>query len=370
MEKIKICERCLMPSSRPRVLFNEDGICNSCIYLEKKNNIDWNLREKEFVEICNINRSKNGNYDCIVPWSGGKDSSSIAHKLKFKYNMNPLLVTFSPLIPSNIGDINRKKLINCGLDSYFFSPDGRVSRYLSRRFFEERGNPKVHWDAGINALPMHVAIEKNIKLIFYAEHGESEYGGNVIKEDSDRIRDLEEVLENQIGDVPENWIDDYVSLNDINMYKYPEADRISEKKITAYYFSYFFKWDVYENFNYCKKNFDFRTSKERISGTFQNYDSMDDHIDHLYYYMQFIKFGFGRCLRDASRLVQNNHMSREDALNYIKKYDGEFPNNHLDKVLNFLNLDLIKLNQIIELHRNKEIWTKKGNELFRTFIIK
>ena len=97
---------------------------------------------------------------------------------------------------------------------------------------------------------------------------------------------------------------------------------------------------------------------------------MDDHIDHLYYYMQFIKFGFGRCLRDASRLVQNNHMSREDALNYIKKYDGEFPNDHLDKVLNFLNLDLIKLNQIIELHRNKEIWTKKGNELFRTFIIK
>ena len=80
---------------------------------------------------------------------------------------------------------------------------------------------------------------KNIKLIFYAEHGESEYGGNVIKEDSDRIRDLEEVLENQIGDVPENWIDDYVSLNDINMYKYPEADRISEKNNRLLFFLFF-----------------------------------------------------------------------------------------------------------------------------------
>ncbi len=369
METIKVCKNCLMPSSRPRVVFNKEGICNACIYIENKKKIDWKLREKEFLEICNQNRSNDGSYDCIVPWSGGKDSSSIAHKLKFKYNMNPLLVTFSPLIPSEIGKYNRNSLINCGLDNYFFSPNGNISQYLANRFLIERGNPKIHWDAGVNALPVHVAIEKNIKLIFFAEHGESEYGGNVLKENSDKIRDLDEVLENQIGDVPENWIDNNVSINDLNMYRYPDVEKISKKDIKAYYFSYFFKWDIFENFKYCKENFDFKLNDTRISGTFQNYDSMDDHIDHLYYYMQYIKFGFGRCLRDVSRLVQNKHLSREDAINYVEKYDGEFPNDNLDQVLNYLKIDLIKLNEIIELHRNKEIWSMDNNKINKSFKI-
>ncbi|WP_435163192.1 N-acetyl sugar amidotransferase [Candidatus Pelagibacter bacterium nBUS_25] len=367
MDKIKVCNSCLMPNSRPRVSFNKDGICNACIYVSNKKNINWIDREKEFLDICNQNRSKDGNYDCIVPWSGGKDSSSIAHKLKFKYKMNPLLVTFSPLIPSKIGYINRQKLIKCGLDNYFFSPNGDVSSYLANRFFVERGNPKVAWDAGVNSLPLHVATEKNIKLVFFAEHGESEYGGNVLTKDSDKIRDLDEVLENQIGDIPENWVDDKISLNDLNMYRYPDAEKVLKKDIKAYYFSYFFKWDVFENFEYCKKNFNFQTSKKRITGTFQNYDSMDDHIDHLYYYMQYIKFGFGRCLRDVSRMVQNNHMKRNEAIDYVNKYDGEFPEDNLDEVLNFLNINLIKFNEIVEMHRNNEIWTKKKNELIKSF---
>ena len=215
-----------MPSSRPRISFDTQSICNACRYQEKKAKIDWSIREKEFLEICNKFRSKDGNYDCIVPWSGGKDSSSIAYKLKYDFKMNPLLVTFSPLIPTDIGILNRELLIKKGFDNVFLRPNQNISRYLAKRFFIERGNPKVHWDAGINALPLNVAVEKNIKLIFYAEHGESEYGGKVIKKDSDKVRDLEEVLENQIGDDPINWIDDKVNLNDLSPYKYPDEDKL------------------------------------------------------------------------------------------------------------------------------------------------
>ena len=142
-------------------------VCNACRYQEKKSKIDWSSRKKEFIEICNNFRSKDGSYDCIVPWSGGKDSSSIAYKLKYEFNMNPLLVTFSPLIPSDIGILNRELLIKKGFDNVFLRPNQNISRYLAKRFFIERGNPKVHWDAGINALPLNVAVEKNIKLIFY-----------------------------------------------------------------------------------------------------------------------------------------------------------------------------------------------------------
>lgn len=97
---------------------------------------------------------------------------------------------------------------------------------------------------------------------------------------------------------------------------------------------------------------------------------MDDLIDPLYYYMQFIKFGFGRALRDASRLVQNNHLSRNEALKKISMYDGEFPNENINEILEYLNCDLIEFNENIDRHRNKEIWKMDGNEYKRTFEIK
>lgn len=367
MEKILSCKNCLMPSSRPRVSFNKDQICNGCLHQFEKRKINWDDRKKEFKDICDKFRSKNNEYDCIVPWSGGKDSSYIAHRLKFEFNMNPLLVTFSPLIPTEIGFINRLKLINQGFDNIFFTPNQKISRYLSKRFFIERGNPKTHWDAGINSLPVKIAMEKNINLIFYAEHGESEYGGKVLSKESCRSRNLEEVLENQIGDHPSNWVDQYVNQKDIECYIYPDENQLNKKKINAFYFSYFFYWDVYENYKYVKEKFGFKNNLKRISGTFQDYDSMDDKIDPLYYYMQLVKFGFGRSLRDASRLLKNGHISLDKAKKYIKKYDDEFPDENLIDVLEYLNIEKNELSEIIDHHRNKEIWIKKNNNFELTF---
>jgi hypothetical protein len=261
-------------------------------------------------------------------------------------------------------------LIKNGFDNIYLRPNQKISKYLSKRFFIERGNPKVHWDAGINAFPINIAVEKNIKLIFYAEHGESEYGGKILEKNSDKIRNIEEVLENQIGDDPNNWVDDEVKLNDLAVYRLPNQQIIKEKNINAYYFSYFFKWDVYENYKYVKEKFGFKENENRISGTFQNYDSMDDIIDTLYYYMQYIKFGFGRALRDASRLIQKKHLDRNKALDYVKKYDGEFPKEDLYEILEYLDCSLIEFNENIEKHRNKEIWHLKGNEYKLNFDIK
>ena len=158
-----------------------------------------------------------------MPWSGGKDSSSIAWKLKFEFGLNPLLVTFAPLVPNEIGMRNREAMIQAGFDHVYFRANQKVHRHLSRRFFIERGNLKVAWDAGVNAVPVQVAVHYRIPLVFYAEHGESEYGGRVLSEESKKIRNLTEVIEHQIGDDPRNWVDDQVSEADLNPYLYPDA---------------------------------------------------------------------------------------------------------------------------------------------------
>jgi len=272
-------------------------------------------------------------------------------------------VTFSPLIINEIGVHNREVLLKIGFDSIFFRPNQKVARILSKRFFIERGNPKVAWDAGINSLPVQIAISYKIPYIFYAEHGESEYGGLVLSEKNKKLRDVKEVIEHQIGDYPENWISNDISTLDLSPYIYPSEKVLKKNKILAYYFSYFFKWSMFDNYNFVKKYLpDFKENPEgRTEGTFTNFDSLDDKIDDLYYYMQYIKFGFGRATRDVSRLIQNEHLDRSKGLEFIKKYDGEYPRRNLDEVLDYLNLNQYDFEEVINKHRNLEIWKQKQN---------
>ena len=364
--EIKYCTKCLMPNSRPRIVFDKEGVCNACRHAERKSvGIDWELRRKEFVEILNRFRSKDGSWDCVVPWSGGKDSSTIAYKLKYEFGMNPLLVTFSPMMPNEVGNHNRESLIRAGFDHLFFRPNQKVHRRLAKRFFIERGNQKVAWDAGVNAVPLQVAVSYKIPLIFYAEHGETEYGGKVIHRDSGKVRDFTEVIEHQIGDDPSNWVDDEITENDLQSYLYPDIEKIREAGVTAYYFGYFNKWSMYENYQYIREKIDFITHpKGRTVGTFTYFDSLDDKMDPLYYYMRFIKFGFGRAIRDASRMIQNGHMTREEGLELAAKYDSEFPHEFFDEVLEYLDLTEEEFHHIVDKHRNPEIWVEE-NDMWR-----
>ena len=361
--QIRYCKRCIMPNTRPRIVFDEKGVCNACLNADEKLRIDWDARKEEFLDLVEPYRSKDSSWDCVVPWSGGKDSSTIAYRLKFEFGLNPLLVTFSPLIPNDVGRHNRDELVKLGFDHFFFRPNDAVNRHLARRFFLERGNLKVAWDAGVNAIPVKVAAKFGIPLIFYAEHGESEYGGRVLSEESKKVRDFAEVLEHQIGDDPQNWVDDEIKPGDLNPYTYPEPDEMESVGVKALYFAYFFKWSMFENYQFINSKIDFRTTPfGRTEGTFTNFDSLDDKTDDLYYYMQFIKFGFGRAVRDACRMIQNNQLSRHEALGHVRQYDDEFPNQHYDDVLEYLGLTTEQLVEIVDQHRNPEIWTKGENQ--------
>lgn len=359
---IKFCATCLMPNSRPRIVFDAQGICNACHTAAAKAQIDWGARRAEFEALIAQYRGQ-GPYDCIVPWSGGKDSSTIAYKLKFEFGLNPLLVTFSPLMPNEIGVHNREALLRAGFDHVMVRPNQKVSRRLARRFFIERGNPKVHWDAGINSAPVQMAVRLNIPLVFYAEHGESEYGGKLLSEEHAKIRDITEVLEHQIGDHPSNWADEEIFERDLAPYLYPEIEDVRRVGVKAMYFAYFFPWDVVDNFNYIRERIDFRTwPGGRVAGTFIDFDSLDDKIDNLYYYMQMIKFGFGRASRDASRQIYRGRMTRPQAVEMARQYDEEFPRTFFADDLDYLGLTEPEFYRLVDEHRNPEIWKFEGNQ--------
>jgi len=362
MSNFQFCKGCFMPSSRPRINFNESGFCNGCVYnRERKKEVDWSGRKNSLREIISSRKKpeNNPNYDCVVAWSGGKDSSAVALRLKEELDLNPLLVTFSPLIPTIEGDQNRRSLLRQGFDSILVSPSLRTSSYLSRRFLVERGDPKVHWNAGINSVTINIASALRIPIVFYAEHGESEYGGKVINTESSLRRNLDEILENQIGDDPINWIDDILAERDLEPYL---IDGPKLASLDILYFAHFFPWDVVQNLNYVERSIRFRRNpRGRTYGTFTDFDSLDDTMDDLYYYMQFIKFGFGRCLRDCARQIQKSRMTREEAFDLINKFDGEYPVESIPLTLEFLQLNQNELENIIDTHRRKDLWEKNGN---------
>ena len=264
---MKYCTTCLTPDTRPQLVIT-DGICSACRYAEKQrqNIIDYDARSKElekFIErIKNFSLKNKANYDCIIPWSGGKDSSSVALRLKDDYDLNPLLVRFNALIPTEVGINNCKELLSYGFDSVEINTNVKVSKDLSLRFFIERGNPKLHWDAGVSTALYRAAVMTQIPFIFYAEHGASEYGGRILNKDSDKIRDYEEVIENLIGDNPLNWVTEKITTKDVYPYIMPSVRELNGCGIEAHYFGYYRKWNVVENYRYVASKINFNTSKK------------------------------------------------------------------------------------------------------------
>jgi N-acetyl sugar amidotransferase len=372
---IRWCKSCLMPSSRPRMIIPDDGICPACRYHESKKEIDWDAREAEFDSVVAGYRGS-GDYDCVVPFSGGKDSATIAHKLKHVHGLNPLLVCYGQLMWTDVGRYNFHQVANAGFDIIYWRTNQAVSRQLARRFFIERGHPKQHYDAAVNSVPVRTAVNFNIPLIFYAEHGESEYGGHILSEEHRRSRDLAEVLEHQVGDDPRNWAVDGLTERDLHPYIYPEASEIEKVGVKALYYSHFFPWDIYENAKYAREKMGFRQARGhdtvmldgprawwgKSDGSFEGFDSIDDKIDDLDFYMMHIKFGFGRAARMASRLIQGGHIDRDFGLFCVKGLDGEPAHRYRKATLDYLSMSFPEYRKVIDSHRNPEIWKQEDGE--------
>ena len=142
-QQVAFCKKCIISNQRPNsavefkhtsetkkatISFDENGVCDACKQAErKKTGIDWELREKELIELCDKYRRNNGRYDCLVPGSGGKDSFYASHQLKYKYGMHPLTVTWAPHIYTPWGWKNFQAWIHAGFDNYLMTPNGQVN---------------------------------------------------------------------------------------------------------------------------------------------------------------------------------------------------------------------------------------------------
>ncbi|MFM8663798.1 MAG: N-acetyl sugar amidotransferase, partial [Acidimicrobiaceae bacterium] len=178
MSDVFWCSSCLNMSTRPRITFDEQGRCNACQWAEEKKTLDWSVRQNELNKILDEHRSTDGYFDCIVPVSGGKDGSYVAYQLKHTYEMHPLAVTVTPALSLELGNQNLKNFIASGFDHIQVSPAGNIMQTLNKFGFIHKGFPYYGWLIAIETVPLRIAAQFKLSLIFYGEEGETEYGGS------------------------------------------------------------------------------------------------------------------------------------------------------------------------------------------------
>ncbi len=336
---------------RPRISFDEEGVCSACRYAEIKAATDWEAREKELEKLCDEHRSVDGSFDVIVPVSGGKDGGFVAHMLKTRYGMNPLCVSFAPLLPTEIGKQNLAAFIASGFDVIQGHPNQQTARKLARLAFEHMGDPFQPFIYGQTNFPLRIAAAENVKLVMYGEDGEAEYGG-MVKEPRASRKPEEHDSQYFSGKGPEFWQAYGITDREMEIFYGPKG----RQETQIHFFGYYHKWDPQENFYYCAEHTGFNPNPERTEGTYSKYASLDDRLDGLHYYLGFIKFGLGRATSDSAHEIRDGKITREEGVALVLKYDSEFPSKHFASACEYMNLDADTALRIIDSWRSPKVW--------------
>ena len=356
-KNVQFCKKCTISNQRPRITFDDFGVCSACNFAEyKRTKIDWDNREKELIDLCNKHRKNNGEYDVIVPCSGGKDGGFVAHQLKYKYGMNPLTVTWSPLRPTEIGRNNLDAFIASGFDNILGAPNGVVARKLTHLAFKFLGEPFQPFIYGQTNFPLQIAVNYKISLIMYGENGEVEYGGD-LKNALSPTREIQDHDKHYFSGLPpEFWLEHGVSEIDLRPFKPPIFERIKKNDTEIHFLGYYKFWDPQENYYYCAEKTGFKPNPERSQGTYSKYASLDDQIDGFHYYLGFIKFGIGRATSDAAHEIRDQKISREEGVALVKRYDNEFPQKHFSAFLDYCQITQNEFAEVVDSWRSDHIW--------------
>jgi N-acetyl sugar amidotransferase len=385
-QDIKFCKKCVMSNQRPAsaiefkhtkdskkttMNLDDEGVCDACRTSETKEAINWEKREQELLELLDKHRSKDGSYDCLVPGSGGKDSAFQAHVLKHKYGMHPLTCTWPPILYTDYGYKNFKNWIDSGIDNISFNRNGKTMKLLTKLSIENLFHPFQTFILGQKNLAPKIASKYGLSLIFYGEN-EAEYG-NPIADNSTSLRDksyysyknLDEIY---LGGVSVRELREKynIPLNDLISFLPADAKELEKSNIQVHYLGYYLRWTPQEVYYYAVENTGFHARPFRTQGTYSKYNSIDDKIDDLHYYTTFIKFGIGRATYDASQEIRNKHLTREDGVALVKKFDGEFPDRYFNEIMEYLEIDPDYFrNELTDKFRSPHLWGKNDNGIWQ-----
>jgi len=355
-----------MPDTKPDLQMDAEGVCSACRALENRRQVDWGQRRMELEQVLAKYRKAQGeNWDCIVPVSGGKDSTYQVIRV-LQLGMNPLCVTATTCDVSDIGKRNIQNIKNLGVDYVELSPNPVVRRQLNRIGLEQVGDISWPEHVGIFTIPVRAAIQFGVPLLIWGENSQNEYGGPAAAAKNNVLdrRWLEE-----FGGLLGLRVSDIVGLEglserDIIPYTYPSDDDLKRVGVTGLFLGHYLPWDGYSNALLAQAN-GFETFPSTVEGSVVNYENLDNHQTGIHDYFKFLKFGFGRATDIACLHLRRGRITRQDALAMVQRHDGKFPWTYLGKsltsILAPLDLSVEKFIAICDRFTNKKIFVRDAS---------
>ena len=286
--------------------------------------------------------------------------------------MNPLTVTWAPSIPTDIGRENLFNMCYTGQDNILFTPNGIIHRKLSKASTIEWGDNYMPFAYGQINVPLQCAVKFNIPLVIYGENGNLEYGGGVEDYNRPTLRISTTTIKDKFSGLPrpnaaselpkENWLPEGVKIEDLKLYLPPTKEELEKIGVEEHYYSYYHFWRPEEHYEVAKKECGYKPNPVRTEGTYTDFASIDDKLDGFHYYFMFIKQGIGRATSDSAHQVRQGIITRDEGVEFVRKYDDEFPSLNLELFLDYMEMDMNELNQIFDKFRKPLIWKKENDE--------
>ncbi len=354
-----------MPSTKPDLSF-QDGVCNACINYKNRKKIDWETRKKELETIFDKYRSNDGsNFDCIIPVSGGKDSTwQVIQALN--HGMNPLCVCSRTCDLSPLGRKNLDNIRNLGAELIEVAPNANVRKKLNKIGLMEVGDISWPEHVGIFTIPVRMAVNFKIPLLIWGENSQDEFGGPANRNEAKILdrRWLEEfggLLGMRVSDLTAF---DGIEEKHLVNYKYPTDEELKKVGVTGIFIGHFIPWDGLTNALVAQAN-GFNSSEKLVEGSLVNYENLDNYQTGIHDYFKFLKFGFGRTTDLVCMQIRRNRISREEGKKFVEKFDGNFPwtylGKDLDEILKPLEISVEEFINCCDKFTNKNIFQKDNN---------
>ena len=367
--ELKFCTNCLFPETKPDLFFDENGLCSACKAANQKNaGIDWKKREEDFLEIINDYKKDGVGYDCLIPVSGGKDSTYQAYFMKEVCGMNPLCVCFETTTPTELGNKNLDNISKLGIDVIHFKKNHEVYKKMVIEGFKRIGDEMWPNHIGIFTIPVMFAVKLNIPLIIWGENPQMEYGGPDLRSVKSQVLDRKWLEE--FGGLLGNRIEDMIGVNgltkkELTPYFYPLDEEINKVGVTGIFLGSYFFWDAKKQLEIILKNgFSLKTDGP-VEGTYTNYENLDEKMHGLHDYLKYVKYGFGRATDHASIDIRNNRLTRKQGLEKVNEFDGKYPHYGIKTFIKYSGMAKKEIDTIIDSFTNPILFESDENDEFK-----
>ncbi len=349
---LKRCARCVLPETHETIVFDTEGVCNVCRQHEYKQSvIDWEKKKVELDALVTSYRGKQ-NYDCIVPFSGGKDSTWTLYYLVKEYGLKPLVVRFDHgFLRPQVLENTERVLRTLGVDFHHFTPNWKVVQKLMLQSFLEKGDFCWHCHTGIFAYPMWVAVRYNVPLVFWGEPS-AEYTAYY---SYDQPEEVDEKRFNRFVNLGITAQDMFVRLEgcvderDLKPFTYPPLKELRRINYRSVCLGSFVPWDVKRQSKIIQDELGWKGDEVENVPPGYNYEKIECHMQGVRDYIKYIKRGYTRPAHLASLDIRNHRITREEALELIAEYEGQRPPS-LDLFLKFIGLDEAEFLQVSMSH--------------------